>query len=520
MDHREYTIGMTNARLSERLRRLWMSPAWRRLSLLLVAAAVAALTVGPLLRIPYRFAIDYNEGWNAYHATRALTGEPLYDDDHRWTPLEYPPLSFYLVGYAGRLTGDPVLAGRLLSFLSLLLVSAGVARAVALLGGGRWEAAFAGLFALGLFAAHATHYVGMNDPQMLGHLFMTGGLLVYLSGPPQPRRLLAVALVLSLGLFVKYNLVALPAAIGLDLLLRSRRQFAVWVGFMALLAGGGLALCVAVWGLDFLQQITLNAITYDRRKAITSAIQWVLLLQVPLAAAALWSLWALGRPRARVAAFYLAASLPLGLYTLGGTGSDVNLLFDAFLATAIAVGLALAAVRQQLQPRLGLPEAAVALLPLLLAVSLFAALPEKAFRPRMLADFRAAEQAFLEDVAYLRSRPGSALCETLLLCFYADKPFLYDPYNAREMVVKGIRSEAEAVQQFEQEAYAVVQTNHPLSARYFDDPPPPTDRPVVGTHARFTENMRRAIGLHYVKERQTGNRTFYVPRSASGQPAR
>ncbi|MCS6842877.1 MAG: hypothetical protein NZ528_00910 [Caldilineales bacterium] len=510
---------MTNDSLCNRLRSLGMSPAWLWLSLLVVAAAAFLLTIGPLLRIPYRFAIDYNEGWNAYHAQRAMTGAALYDAANTWTPLEYPPLSFYVVGYLGKLLGDPVLAGRSLSFLALLLVSAGVAKAVVLLGGRPWEATLAGLLCLGLFAAHATHIVGMNDPQMLGHLFVTAGLLMYLAGPPSPKRLFAVALLLSLGLFVKYNLVAVPAAIGLDLLLRQRRLFVLWTGFMVLLVGGGLALCVAVWGEDFLQQITLNAITYDYRKAIVSTVQYTLLLQIPLFMAVLWALWAVGQERQRVVVFYLAISLPFGFYTMGGTGSDVNLMFDAFLSLAIAVGLALAYVRQRLQPRLGIPEAVVALLPLLAAVSLFTALPEKAFRPRMLADFRSREQAFLEDVAYLRGRPGAALCETLLLCYYADKPFLYDPYNAREMVVKGIRSEAEAVQQFEQEVYAVVQTNHPLPARYFDDPPPPTDRPVVGTHARFTENMRRAIGLHYVQERQTGSRAFYVPRGSQAKPA-
>ena len=45
----------------------------------------------------------YNEGWNAYHAVAAVTGGVLYPPPETFVFNNYPPLSFYLVGWAGAL---------------------------------------------------------------------------------------------------------------------------------------------------------------------------------------------------------------------------------------------------------------------------------------------------------------------------------------------------------------------------------------------------------------------------------
>jgi hypothetical protein len=148
-----------------------------------------------------------------------------------------------------------------------------------------------------------------------------------------------------------------------------------------------------------------------------------------------------------------------------------------------------------------------------LGFGLLMAAPQKAARPWILDDLKARESAFLADAAFLAEQPGPAICETILLCYYAGKPFLYDPYNAGEMQVKGIRPEGDLLRQLEAQEYAVVQLNRPLPDRYRETTtytPAPQRGSSIGD--RFTENTKRALGTHYRLARQTGQRSFYLPR--------
>jgi len=595
----------------------------RWLPLGVLALAVLLLLTTPALRMWFKFAIDYNEGWNAYHAARAAAGQPIYDASNVWTPADYPPLSFYIVGLAGRMVGDPVIAGRVISFLALLAIGLLAGRIVQCLGGDLHARVLAVLLCIGPFAAYGTHYVGMNDPQMLGSLFMMVGLWLYVSRlpagaslpwlrhavqgaqppcgtadeeqvgwirgfgrfggrrqkPADPERrlrtasrpnrwaaifrsglartvlgtenrwLFLVALCCALGLLVKYNLLPLPAAIGLDLLLRSRKALLKWLGFVALILGGFFAIAYLVWGVEFFRQMLLSSTTFSLGKAIEWSSAMARRIALPLLLTAPWAVVALLNARWRVIALYLGLAALFGVYTSSSTGTDVNVFFDLFMALGMAGGLlatwtagrgAMADEKrvgwirgfsrfggQRQKPadperrlrtasrpeRAAIFKPVVYLLPLVLGFGLLLAAPQKAARPWTLDDFKAREAAFLADAAFLAGQPGPAICETILLCYYAGKPFLYDPYNAGEMQVKGIRPEGDLLRQLEAQEYAVVQLNRPLPDRYREAAaytPAPQRGSSIGD--RFTENTKRALGAHYRLARQTGQRSFYLPR--------
>jgi len=71
------------------------------------ALLVALLLLEPLLMIPLHVPLNYNEGWNAYFAARAVgvAAGPLYPADGL-AFNNYPPLSFYAVGALGDATGS------------------------------------------------------------------------------------------------------------------------------------------------------------------------------------------------------------------------------------------------------------------------------------------------------------------------------------------------------------------------------------------------------------------------------
>src|SRR5260370_3324687 len=85
-------------------------------------ALIAILSVSRIWLIPAHFSSDPNEGWNAFQAARAIGTGPLYSGPQALTGNNYPPLSFYLVGWAGRLLGDPIVAGPVNAPIALLSV--------------------------------------------------------------------------------------------------------------------------------------------------------------------------------------------------------------------------------------------------------------------------------------------------------------------------------------------------------------------------------------------------------------
>src|ERR1700736_4104517 len=95
-------------------------------ALLAMALAVLPLLARNILAIPVLAPLDPNEGWNAAHALAAMAGRALYPPPQSLMVNNYPPLSFYIVGALARLTGDAVIAGRILALLSFLAVCGGI----------------------------------------------------------------------------------------------------------------------------------------------------------------------------------------------------------------------------------------------------------------------------------------------------------------------------------------------------------------------------------------------------------
>ena len=102
----------------------------------------------PVYRAFLNVEIQPNEGWNAYFADAAMGKMPLYPSADKLITNNYPPLSFYILGLVGRLVGDPVLAGRLLSLIAALAVGTAIALSVRRLGGTKTAATVSAAFFL------------------------------------------------------------------------------------------------------------------------------------------------------------------------------------------------------------------------------------------------------------------------------------------------------------------------------------------------------------------------------------
>ena len=132
----------------------------------LAACCVPAFT-RVLLTVPLRLSLNYNEGWNAYHAAAIMRGGALYPDSGFFFN-NYPPLSFYVVAGWTRLVGDPIVAGRCLSLAAFVVWTLLLERAALMLKCRRSEAWF-GAILFAVLSMLFSDYVGINDPQFLGN---------------------------------------------------------------------------------------------------------------------------------------------------------------------------------------------------------------------------------------------------------------------------------------------------------------------------------------------------------------
>jgi hypothetical protein len=429
---------------------------WAALTLM-----AAALLVRDILAIPILAPLDPNEGWNAAHALSLLATGVLYPQRGSLMVNNYPPLSFYTAAALTRFAGDAVIAGRILSLVSFLLVCAGIALICRRMACGARACLCAAIFFAAILLV-GSDYVAMDDPQLMGHAIQLAGLILVLRG-----RIFLAAAIFAASLFVKHNLVALPLAAVIWLFTRDPRT-----GWRFLLSGAagaalGLILFHQVYGIG------LPSLLASPRLVSLANVQhglgqlWWAVLPLGLLATARHA-W-----KGFLTA-YAVSALAIGLIFSAGDGVDSNTFFDLAIACALALGLAI---------ENGGRLAALCALPLLgfLALNFH---DNNFFFTR---DFRAQSA---RDIEFLKSRSGPALCDQLSLCLWSGKGAQVDVFNTGEQIKTGARDPSVLA--------AMIAAKH-FSALQLQDPG--AMGPVV--HAAIAQNYR----LHHSDD----NGGFWLP---------
>ena len=471
-------------------------------ALLILALILAAY---PLVRSFYTFEIDYNEGWNAFFQTRAITGQPLYTG---YSPLmfnNYPPLSFYLVGALGQLIGDPVLAGRLLSMAALAVIALSCGAVVRRTGGSVLDAGLAVATCLLLFTCFATDYLGMNDPNMLALAFVTSALALHFGGSGTPVQAALTALLLAVGLLTKHNLFLIPLLIALDMLLRgSPRARIAFFGTGLALAAVGLPLMWLASEAFFGQLLAPRIWSVERAFLFTSEILGR--FQAPLIVVGLGLAAARKRHPAGIVLAWLVLALALDSFMAGGAGTDINVYFDIIVALAIGAGV----VSSYLRTRGGSVRMQAALALAINAGALFyAPLGLGRFAVDALGDMAQRERLFRTDADWLRSVPGPVICESQLLCLAAGKVPFYDSFNANQAMLTGRLPADTLTGMLRRHEVAVVQVS--------SDPQHSPDDPagaqaMPARFVNFEDNVFRALEHDYLLVRTGQSGRFYRPR--------
>ena len=409
-------------------------------SLVLLGVVVGSVLAEPVLSLQLKTPRNYNEDWNAHHAQRALGDEALYPPSDALISNNYPPLSFLLVGAIGAIGGDLIITGRWVALISLLSVAGLIGCIVNRLARDRLAASAAALIFLGYVGAHYPIYVAVNDPQWLAHAVMTAGLLVFCKAPRSPGRLAAAAVLMALAGFIKHNLIPLPAAVLVWMLLYERASLRVWLAAAVTSVLLGFAAAYLAYGPDFIAGLLMTPRRYGLLILVKNAAGRVspLLPLVMLAVAFVY----LERHRKDVVliGLYAALALTWGMFVIGGEGINVNALFDLVIALAILFGLTLSWISKRARfADSGLSPTFAWQWTVVFATILFVApIPEAVRSARTLIQERKTRiEESRKDVELLASKPDPVACESSALCYWAGKSFYLDFFNTGQKLSLG-----------------------------------------------------------------------------------
>ena len=458
---------------------------WRSLAVLLLAVTFAS-SIPLLLRCFCLPEIDYNEGWNAFRQVQAWVPRALYGHRPELSITNYPPLSFHFVGAFVWLGADPVMVGRCVSLLAILIVGVAIYSILRQFGQSRAVSACGLLEWIGGIEFWTPQRFGADDPQLLGMAFEAVAACLFLRHLGRAGRISGAALMVSLGLLTKHNVLAWPLALTLSLVARRAwRLLAFWIG-AGFLSSAALITCIIVYDGPLLLQHVFQPRPVVLAHAIRLTALYSAVSSPALVAVALWG-WR--KRRSRIVGPLLCAwvfSLLEIVIFSGGDGVGVSIFQEAIMLTALLQPIALkdlAAPTGWTRGKVGryaelLPYSLV-ILPLLLALQTGAEWRKIGFYGQ-----RATEAE--RGAKLLHGASGPVACEDLLMCFRAGRTSAFDAYYVLDQIKLG-RLQPEIVDaQVRQRRLALVEIG------CVDDP----DR-AGRSPSRFTPSFLAALNANY-----------------------
>ena len=475
---------------------------WARLARLLpflilaVTVAVCALLLyPPLSAIPFHVFKNYNEGWNAYQASYAMSGMNLYRPVEDLVSNNYPPLSFYIVGFLSLLFGDPIIVGRVVSVVALLVVCLNIGLIIRSQGS-RWLApAFFGLGFLAYCAGLFSTYVGMDDPAWLAHAVMTSGFVLFLYNRDRGRVVALAAAIMVMAGLIKHNLLPLPLAITFWLLFNDRKMFRIWLASAVVCSATAVIAMLVVFGPNLFTEILVSPRVYSVDKLVhffDRVQRYGLIIPglVCLLIAGVLVLTTLRSAIVRLFVLYFVLSAMMTIAVLPAAGIGQSALFDLVISAVCLLGVCVQRLKASAAPTHANAILSATMLAVLLPALVM--LPQKMRGPEWISDLRSREVETASDIRFVKEHPGPVLCEDLSLCFWASKPFVLDFFTGGQKMRAGIVDLDAFIAQVNNGTFALVQY-------------------MGNGKDRLPEEAEAAIAQHYRVVRRSSNGIFMAP---------
>jgi len=428
-----------------------------------LCVAASLYLVVPILRLPLWIPVLPNEGWNALYSSLALGGGRLYPDHDSFLFNNYPPVSFYVVGLAGRLVNDNILAGRLISLAAVGVIAFNIILTVRHLGGTKLFGILAGVLFVGILAKSYVPYVGVNDPQLLAHAIMTSGFAILTARPRSLRHVVCASFLMVLAGFTKHSIFAMPLAVTTWLVQNDRRTLTIWLASSVAFLLIGFTTSWFLYGPAFFQQLL-----YPRAHSLYNVVVllgWLQSIIIPLALWAVFAYRAPAEPRIRLVSHLLIAGGIEFVIVRLGDNVGINVLFDWVIGAAIAAGVMLSRIHESALSHRHGPAGTRVLIVAALCLRMVL-LPQKdflelLFRPSDWTDRQNYDAAYRREVAFMRELPGPSVCEDLTLCYRSGHISAYDEINGLGAFALGARDINVLRQQIATRRYPLIELDPP-----------------------------------------------------------
>ncbi|MDE2517457.1 MAG: hypothetical protein KGL12_15630 [Rhodospirillales bacterium] len=474
--------------------------------LLGIAVIAAVLLYVPFLRGFFSPELDYSEGWNVMRQHMAMTGQPLYGTPPGTAITNYLPLSFYLVGLLGKLTGSFNLAGRIVSFVSQLGICFLLARWTFRLTGLRIAGVYTVLCFLCWVALADPKHLVINAPDLMALFFEISGFLIFFDGRFVSRKnIMASAFLMTCAFFTKPYMISLAGAVVLCTLVKRRWGNAVFYIVSGLiftaLASAGFVLLDGVHILSHLLRPRPYSVLMMGILNVTffvAAIPGLILAKLHTKF--------LEQDTRRILLITLLATHLMSAFLCGGDGVAGNIFIETLAIDAVVLGAAFGGAVRSAGPVRVMLFLAPVLWPLLVVQAGTVQLQhEFAAWNRLPAELAAYDQA----AAILRATPGPIVCEDLLLCYRAGKSSAFDPYFVKDQIRVGRLSEAAIDAMLVRQAFGAIEIGAP------DD----RHSPFRTMPQRFCAGFMRTLFAYYRPVLQTPFLTIFTPAAKDRLPS-
>ncbi len=272
-------------------------------------------------------------------------------------------------------------------------------------------------------------------------------------------------------------MIVLPLAALIWLTLTDRKaalRFAGWgIAFGVL----GLVLFRVVYGVNLWSELASPRL-YSLAALQHNATAWAVWGGAGMAVMAALLLVRRSDRDVALCAIYAFVAVATGLVFAGGAGVDMNVWFDAAIALALGIALALDRLPRDLHKGLA---ASAYVLALVCGLALH------------WDDVWQRLPAAGPDIAFLKNRSGPALCEMLSLCYWAGKRAEVDTFNTSQAFAPGARSDDALIGEIETRRFTVMEF-------------------VSLDDFALGPLVKRAVLANYRVDHESSNGTFLVPR--------
>jgi hypothetical protein len=205
----------------------------------------------------------------------------------------------------------------------------------------------------------------------------------------------------------------------------------------------------------------------------------------------------------RLICIFFIVSLLLDVSAAGGIGVSINAYFGNFLAISIIMGMILHDAWQSSPTFFISHPLWRRRVPVILFASLLLpfALSGYFWFWNGLREMPEEQKQFDKETSFLRAQPGPAICESLLRCYYAGKPQVFEPFNSTRLVRFHKLDSEEIVENIATHQYGAIQLDRPLES---------LERP----NERFPSDVLDAIGQDYVISVDDPGCAIYVPKNS------